>query len=178
VDTVIRPAEASELPQVAKLAAQLVRMHHEVDASRFFLPDDVENGYAWWFARELPREGAVILVAVARGMIVGYAYGTLEERDWNMLLDKHGAIHDVFVDASARAHGIGKRLVQSIVAALEAKGASRFVLSTMVQNERAQRVFAACGFRPTMLEMTRAPGPAPEAGTAGSREPRGDRGRE
>jgi RimJ/RimL family protein N-acetyltransferase len=38
---------------------------------------------------------------------------------------------------------------------LEALGAPRIVLSTMVRNESAQRLFAAVGFRPTMLEMTR-----------------------
>jgi ribosomal protein S18 acetylase RimI-like enzyme len=130
-------------------------MHHEQDEDRFFLPDDVERGYAWWFARELPRDGAVILVAAEGEAIVGYAYGTLEERDWNMLLDAHGAIHDVYVDESARRAGTGKKLVEAIVEALEKKGAARIVLSTMVQNERAQRVFRACGFRPTMLEMTR-----------------------
>jgi ribosomal protein S18 acetylase RimI-like enzyme len=151
----IRPAGPSDLPRVAALAARLVRMHHEQDEDRFFLPDDVERGYAWWFARELPRDGAVILVAAEGEAIVGYAYGTLEERDWNMLLDAHGAIHDVYVDESARRAGTGKKLVEAIVEALEKKGAARIVLSTMVQNERAQRVFRACGFRPTMLEMTR-----------------------
>jgi RimJ/RimL family protein N-acetyltransferase len=46
-------------------------------------------------------------------------------------------------------------LVSAVVAALEALGARRIVLSTMVGNESAQRVFRACGFRPTMIEMTR-----------------------
>ncbi|MGZ3423195.1 MAG: GNAT family N-acetyltransferase [Polyangiales bacterium] len=95
--------------------------------------------------------------------MVGYTYGTLESRDWNMLLDDHGAIHDVYVDESARRTGVGKQLVDAIVEALEKKGAPRILLSTMVQNERAQRVFRACGFRPTMLEMTRTREPAREA---------------
>ena len=42
-----------------------------------------------------------------------------------------------------------------MVARLEALGAPRVVLSTMVGNEAAQRLFRQCGFRPTMLEMTR-----------------------
>jgi RimJ/RimL family protein N-acetyltransferase len=43
----------------------------------------------------------------------------------------------------------------TLCAELEAKGATRIVLFTMVQNEAAQRLFAACGFRKTMFEMTR-----------------------
>jgi ribosomal protein S18 acetylase RimI-like enzyme len=155
----ILPAEARHLPQVARLAGALVRMHHATDPARFLLVDRVEEGYGYWFSRELARPGAVILVAVRgdRGdeEVVGYAYGTLEDRDWNMLLDAHGALHDVFVAEGGRRSGVGRALVTAMVAALEGAGAPRVVLSTMVSNEAAQRVFRACGFRPTMLEMTR-----------------------
>jgi ribosomal protein S18 acetylase RimI-like enzyme len=140
---------------VAALAARLVRMHHAVDKDRFLLPDDVEKGYAWWLGRELERKGAVVLVAVRGVRIVGYAYGTREGRDWNMLLDEHGAVHDVFVDARSRSRGVGRALVEALTERLQALGAPRIVLSTMVSNRPAQRLFRACGFRPTMLEMTR-----------------------
>jgi ribosomal protein S18 acetylase RimI-like enzyme len=42
-----------------------------------------------------------------------------------------------------------------MIAALVTAGAPRVVLSTMVGNAAAQELFRACGFRPTMLEMTR-----------------------
>ncbi|MCL2448179.1 MAG: GNAT family N-acetyltransferase [Polyangiaceae bacterium] len=104
--------------------------------------------------------GAVVLVAYRDELCVGYAYGTLEERDWNMLLDAHGALHDVFVTEVARRGGLGRRLVMAMVDELTRLGAPRVVLSTMVGNEAAQRLFRGCGFRPTMLEMTRDPTPA------------------
>ena len=151
----IRPATAADIKAAATMAGQLVRLHHEVDPGRFFLPERVEEGYAWWFGRELEREKAVLLVAEHAGELIGYCYGALEERDFNMLLDVHGAIHDVFVRQSARQAGVGQRLVQAMLDELTRRGAPRVVLSTMVKNEAAQRVFARCGFRPTMLEMTR-----------------------
>jgi ribosomal protein S18 acetylase RimI-like enzyme len=151
----VRRAKREDLPHVATLAAALVRMHHSADPVRFFLPERVEEGYAWWLERELGRPEAVVLVAEAEGAIVGYAYGTREGRDWNMLLDAHGAVHDVFVVQSARRSGSGTELVRVIVAELEALGPGPIVLATMVQNESAQALFRACGFRPTMIEMTR-----------------------
>lgn len=166
---VIRRAREEDLVAVAALAAKLVRMHHAVDPSRFFVEEPVERGYEWWFGREIRRKEAVILVAARGEEIVGYCYGTIEERDWNLLLDEHGAIHDVLVDDRARKGGVGKQLVDATCEALEAMGAPRIVLSTMVSNERAQRVFKSCGFRPTMLEMTRDRPPA-EAG-AGAESP-------
>lgn len=154
-DVRIRGAEKGDLPLVAELAGELVRMHHRTDPARFFLPENVEKGYVWWFSKELARAGAVILVAERGERVAGYAYGTIEERDWNMLLDAYGALHDVFVADPDRRAGTGKRLVDAVLERLEALGAKRVVLSTMVGNAAAQKLFARCGFRATMLEMTR-----------------------
>jgi ribosomal protein S18 acetylase RimI-like enzyme len=154
-DISIRRATSADLDGAAALAARLVVMHHEVDPERFFLPDNVEQGYAHWFRHELARREAVILVALAGDEIIGYAYGTLEARDWNLLLDRHAAIHDIFVVDSARGRGAGLLLMQAIIGELEALGAPRIVLSTMVGNQNAQRLFERAGFRRTMLEMTR-----------------------
>ncbi len=153
--THVRPATPDDLAAVGALAAKLVRMHHDTDPDRFFWVDDVETGYRRWLARELERSDAVVLVAEVGGSIVGYIYGTLEARDWNLLLDAHGAIHDVFVAESARRSGVGLLLVKALLAAFEDRGAERVVLSAMVGNEAAQRTFASVGFRPTMVEMTR-----------------------
>lgn len=154
-ELVVRRATAADLPRLGELAGELVRLHHRTDPRRFFLVDGVEQGYARWFASELEREAAVILVAERDGAILGYGYGSLEGRDWNALLDEHGAIHDIMVDEAARRSGAGRALVEAMCEALEAMGAPRVVLSTMVQNTAAQALFAACGFRGTMLEMTR-----------------------
>ncbi len=151
----IRRATHTDLDRLGELAGALVRFHNSANSRRFMLVDGVEQGYARWFAREIGRPEAVVLAAVSDGQLVGYGYGSKEERDWNMLLDEHGAIHDVMVDPTARRSGVGLGLMRALVPALEARGATRVVLSTMVQNEAAQRLFAACGFRPTMIEMTR-----------------------
>lgn len=150
-----RRAIRADLPKMAAMAAELVRMHQAQDSRRFMLPDDVEAGYHWWFGKELGREGTELWVATVDDELAGYSYATLEERDWNALLDQHGAIHDIWVEAKHRRHGLGARLLTAIIAGLEARGAPRIVLSTMVGNEAAQALFRAHGFRSTMLEMTR-----------------------
>jgi ribosomal protein S18 acetylase RimI-like enzyme len=151
----VRRAEKRDIPHVASLAARLVRMHHDADPHRFLPGRDVEKGYGWYLTRELDRAEAVVLVCCRDSAVIGYAYGTLEDRDWNLLIDAHGAIRDVFVAEDARRSGAGRALVSAMIAALEEAGAPRIVLSTLVGNEPAQRLFRACGFRPTMVEMTR-----------------------
>ena len=151
----IRPAEAGDVAEVAALAAKLVALHHDFDAARFFLPERVAEGYAWWFGQELGRPEVLLLVAVVGGRIAGYAYGRLEARDWNQLLDASGALHDLWVEPEARGSGVAKALVDAIVTGLVAKGAPRVVLHAAEANRSAQALFASLGFRRTMVEMTR-----------------------
>jgi ribosomal protein S18 acetylase RimI-like enzyme len=154
-DLTIRPARRDELPAVARLAGKLVRMHHALDERRFFLPEDVEKGYAWWFGQEIDRDEVALVVAERAGAIVGYAYGRIEERDWNQLLDACGALHDIWVEEEERRRGVAAALVEALVAALVARGAPRIVLHSAAGNTAAQALFARLGFRPTMVEMTR-----------------------
>ena len=151
----IRRANPEDVERLGQLAGQLVRAHHAADPGRFMLVPDVDAGYGRWLGREAKRREAVVLVAVVAGVVVGYAYGALGGRDWNELLDEHGALHDILVDESHRRAGIGGRLLDAMLAELDALGAPRIVLKTMTGNEAAQRLFESRGFRRTMIEMTR-----------------------
>lgn len=159
---------AADLPAAARLAGKLVRMHYELDPLRFLHLPNPEAGYARYFAGELKSDRVVLLVAERTSSgpgeaIVGYAYGRLEPRSYNELLDTCGKLHDVLVDESARGHGLGETLVTEMVRRLTERGAPRVVLLTAVQNEAAQHLFVKLGFRTTMLEMTREADPAPPA---------------
>ena len=137
------------------MAAALVREHHVLDPQRFMLVEPVEVGYRDWLAKEVTRRGAVILVAEEDLEIVGYAYGALESRNWNDLLDTCGKLHDVYVTKGARRRGIARRLVESMLIELRSLGAPRIVLMSAEGNRASQAFFQAIGFRRTMIEMTR-----------------------
>lgn len=161
----IRAMTRDDLPAASKLAGMLVRMHHDLDSRRFLHLPNPEAGYARYFAGELESDAVVLLVAertsgADNGAIVGYAYGRLEPRSYNELLDACGKLHDVYVDEAARGNGLGEELVVGMVARLTAKGAPRVLLLTAIQNEAAQHLFEKLGFRTTMLEMTREADPA------------------
>jgi ribosomal protein S18 acetylase RimI-like enzyme len=162
----VRPARAEDVPAAAKLAAELVRLHHRYDPLRFMCLEPIEDGYAWFLRTQIGPEGSVFLVAVTTGAaierVVGYAVASLEERNWSDLRDACGKIHDVFVDPALRGRGVASRLVEETVARLVALGAPRVVLMTAWPNEAARRLFEKAGFRPTMIEMTReGPGDQP-----------------
>jgi ribosomal protein S18 acetylase RimI-like enzyme len=149
----VRPARPSDLPRVSQLAAELVRQHHALDAARFMLVEPIAEGYRRFFTGELRRKGALILVAEDAD-ILGYAYATLEPRNWNDLLDAAGKLNDLFVDPAARRRGVGRALCRAVLDELAARGAPRVVLMSAWRNPDAHVFFESMGFRRTMVEMT------------------------
>src|SRR5258706_15613683 len=135
---VVKPMEVSDLDDVGRMAASLVRYHHDLDPGRFLLVDGVESGYKRYFESQLRDPKTVLLVALRGNRRVGYAYARVEPRDWNALLDAHGALHDIYVDPEERRGGVGSALLHQVKSRLSASGAPRLVLSTAVQNEAAQ----------------------------------------
>ncbi len=150
---VVRRCTPEDLPAIAKLAGRLVREHHRLDPLRFMIFDDIEDGYAAYFAGEIGRRRSLILVAAAETRILGYAYGRMEPRDWSTLRDRCGAIHDIYIDSSARRKGIATVLMQEMIRWLADLGAPRVCLMTAAANTSAHQLFHSLGFRTTMLEM-------------------------
>lgn len=151
----VRRADKADLPKLGKMGAALARLHYDWDPKRFMLSDDMESGYRWWLGKELHNASAIVLAGELDGEVLGYAYGRLEERDWNALLDAHGGFHDIWVDEPARKTGLGRQLAEGLIEAFAQLGAPRVVLKTSTHNVAAQKLFTSLGWRPTMLEMTR-----------------------
>jgi ribosomal protein S18 acetylase RimI-like enzyme len=173
----IRPAREADVPTLARLGSTLARRHHRMDPERFMAPEPMEPGYSWWLGKEVANPRAVVLAAVRRGRIVGYAYGRLEGRDWNTLREACGIGVDLVVEARARGAGIGRRLLAELVRGLGQRGAPWVAIHVAERNPRARRLFASLGFRPTMVEMVAAvPPDVRKAGTS-RRAPAGRGGR-
>jgi len=172
----LRDARASDIPALARMGAELAREHHRMDPARFFLPEEpIERGYAWWLGKELLNPRALILVATRRGRPVGYAYGRIERRDWNTLRERCAVGVDLWVEKSERRRGLGRQLVEALVAAFAARAESRLVIQVAARNRLALEAFAGMGFRETVVELLRelegAPPPALRSGRRAGRPP-------
>jgi len=153
---VVRTARSDDAPALGRLGALLVAVHHAFDPDRFIAPGPAtERGYGRFLASQIGREEAILLVAERGGAVLGYAYAALEGADWMALRGPAGVIHDLIVEPGHRNQGIGGLLLDAALDALAERGAPRVVLSTATPNQGAQRLFAAAGFRSTMVEMTR-----------------------
>lgn len=151
---VVRPATPEDIPAVGRMGAALMALHHSWDPLRFMLTPDAERGYTWWLGKETTNADAHVLVAVQAGSVVGYAYATHEERDWNALREACVVLQDILVEERARHAGVAHALLDAVKAWARSRGSPRVVLTTATGNTTAQRLFASQGFRPTMVEMT------------------------
>jgi ribosomal protein S18 acetylase RimI-like enzyme len=153
---VVRRATRADASALGRLGAMLMRTHYAFDPQRFLAPgDSPEEGYGWFLATQLAQDDVAVFVAEQAGTVVGYVYAGIEPLSWKELRDEAGFIHDIAVDERARRSGIAGQLLEAAVAWLRERGAPRVVLWTARPNEAALRLFAARGFRQTMIEMTR-----------------------
>jgi len=150
----IRPATASDQESLGRFGAALMRQHHAEDPRRFLQVEHPEAAYGRFLVSQLSNPNAVVLVAEHSGRTVGYVYAGIESTNWNELRGPCGAVHDVYVDETARHLGAGRELLRAAIDWIYSKGQSQVVLRTMTRNEHAQHLFTTLGFRPTMIEMT------------------------
>ncbi|EJJ28440.1 GNAT family N-acetyltransferase [Rhizobium sp. CF142] len=152
----IRPATSGDMDILGGFGALLVALHHELDARRFIeAAKSTPLRYGQFLKSQLAQPEVIVIVAEEDGALLGYAYAASEGFDYMSLRGPAGVIHDLFVDPSRRREGVGRMLLEAAMAGLKSLGAERFVLSTAYRNETARSLFAAMGFRPTMVEMTR-----------------------
>jgi ribosomal protein S18 acetylase RimI-like enzyme len=153
---VIRRATRDDLKHVGRLGALLVAAHHEFDSRRFLAATDrTKEGYAAFLGSQLDEPDAAVFVAEVDANVIGYAYVAVESYDYMTLRGPAGLLHDIIVDPERRGHGVGRRLLEAVLAYVQSRGLSQLLLSTAERNEAAQRFFASAGFRRTMVEMTR-----------------------
>lgn len=105
--------------------------------------DRTEAEWRQWSGRGRSGDG-VMYVADQGERFVGLAGGYHEE-------EHPDAVHlvSMWVDPAQRGAGLGRRLVEAVVAWARAEGAAVVNLWVTDQNEPAIALYRSCGFRPT-----------------------------
>jgi ribosomal-protein-alanine acetyltransferase len=116
-----RMAEAAAIARMEGLSASTLRA----------LPRDLERAVA-------PDAEVVVLVAVDGPDHLGVAIG-------QVLLDE-GHVVDLAVAPTARGQGIGRRLLDALLAGLRARGAVAHTLEVRASNRAALGLYRASGF--------------------------------
>jgi ribosomal protein S18 acetylase RimI-like enzyme len=150
----VRPATASDQEALGRYGAALMRQHHAADPRRFIDVEHPEAGYGRFLVSQIQNPESLVIVAEDDGRVIGYVYADVEGTSWMELRGPSGVIHDIYVDETTRHRGAGRALMRTAIEWIWSRGRTQIVLLTKTKNEHAQHLFAAVGFRPTMIEMT------------------------
>lgn len=150
----IRLATTSDQELLGRFGGALMRQHHAADPARFLQVEHPEAGYGRFLVSQISNPESLVMVAEHSGAVIGYVFADIEPTNWMELRGPCGVVQDLFVDEAARRLGAGRALLHAALDWIRSQGRSQVVLMTKTRNEHAQHLFAAVGFRPTMVEMT------------------------
>ena len=155
----VRPARAEDLEAVVGLLREDVI--REVDESR-----EPASSYRAAFEEIRADAHQELLVGEVDGEVVATAQVT-----WVRHLTYVGGLmcqlESVRVRSDRRGQGLGRQLVEHVVAEARARGAARVELTTNAQRERAQEFYSSLGFTASHVGMKLYLGPATGSGARG-----------
>jgi GNAT superfamily N-acetyltransferase len=106
----------------------------------FYEADVSEAVTAGTWARLLdPNSGMIGRLAVLDGAVAGFTVSVLHSGSWTLAPTCY--LEDLFVDPGARGHGLGRALIDDLVALGRARGWSRLYWHTKAGNETARRLY-------------------------------------
>jgi phosphinothricin acetyltransferase len=139
IDILVRPALRSDVPAILEIYNDAVL---NTTATYDYEPRTLEHREAW-FDDHQKNHYAVLVAQDAAGHIVG----------WSSLNRYHDRIgyqftteNSIYVAASARGVGIGRRLMAPLVAAAQARGFHAILAGIDAANEASVRLHAGFGF--------------------------------
>ncbi|HTW94046.1 MAG TPA: GNAT family N-acetyltransferase [Tepidisphaeraceae bacterium] len=149
----IRSAKASDVPGVLPMVAKICGLHRQWDAAKYGFKPQPEEMYRRWLTHRADDPRSVFLVAEGQGRLVAFLIGTVEAEIPIYQIEEYGFIHDLWVEEEYRNEGIGKQMTMMAVEKFAEIGVKQVRLDTAAPNDVARRLFEACGFRPSAMEM-------------------------
>jgi GNAT superfamily N-acetyltransferase len=131
MNTIVRPAQLRDEPRWLELFDAYTRFYERE-------PDDRISRHAWSRIHD-PKSPVYAAVAEVDGRVAGMANYLLHESTAS--LQPVCYLQDLFVDPAQRGGGVGKALIDWLVAEMKAKRWSRLYWSTRETNYRARALY-------------------------------------
>lgn len=144
IELEIRHARPEDVPALRALAGS------SHGTSRFYVDGRFPRArcdemFAQWIENSCNGWANVVRVALFDGRVAGYATGHARE-------NARGEIGLVAVDPRAQGHGLGSRLVSTMLGDLNGLGVAKATVVTQGRNTTAQRLYQNRGFRPSRVQ--------------------------
>ena len=150
----VRLACENDIPRLADLLSQVLRVHHELR------PDLFKANCRKYNDRELfamigNELRPVFVYADDNDVVMGYAFCVIEQHPGNNILTDIKTLYldDLCVDESMRGKGIGKKLYEHIKSYAREIGCHNLTLNVWEGNESALKFYKSLGLVPYKYGM-------------------------
>ena len=149
----VRPGTAADVDAVVPLWRRL----YEDQTARGMLVRVPADGAAEWAEsmRAIVGRFGCLVVSQTPGGIVGFAAGRLRNLPRHFGGASAGFISDVWVEPSARGHGLAALMIQEAVTWFRTQGVRRVELQVIAGNDTAAALYARLGFVGELTQMVR-----------------------
>lgn len=152
-----RPAGPADLPAMMEIWWQLMSEHEARDGGYWgLLPEpEARASYREYAEKMLAEEGHVHLVAEMEGQVVGFVHGRPLPRPPIFQTEKVGRVDEVAVRRDFRGLGVGRAMMQTLLAAFHEQGYAFCDLMVDSDNPAAQALYHALGFYPREFHLVK-----------------------
>ncbi|OPZ87572.1 MAG: putative acetyltransferase [bacterium ADurb.Bin429] len=141
---IIRPATRKDLDVIGDLWVELMSFHAGLDI-RFGIPDGGRVKYIRHVTPMLHDDMCRLLVAIIDERVVGYLLAYVAENPPIFPTPRYGFIADLCVTAVCRRRGVGKRLVDDVLAWFCRQGLTSIQLNVAHHNPVSQAFWRGIG---------------------------------
>ena len=150
----VRPATPEDVPVVLPMVRRIAEFHRDLDAAKYAFDGDPGEMYRGWLTKRATDPRSVFLVAErSAGTLVGFLIAGVEREIPIYVIGSFGLIHDLWVDERYRHEGLARQMVTLAVERFAEIGVPQVRLYAAWSNGPARKLFEACGFRPSSVEM-------------------------
>ncbi len=133
----------------------LAALHGELDPALAVEPEAARE-YLEFLRDAVGRSDACVMLALDGGSPVAFALGRIQVLPLSFKEQRRGWIQDVFTLPARRREGIGRRVVEALLAWFAGRRVALVELTVAVRNTEAVRFWEALGFSEYMVRMKRA----------------------
>lgn len=148
----VRRATARDIKEILPVWGELAVHHAGLDPA--FTPSvDWPHEYGAYLRTLIGRDDALAVIARDGDELVGYAVGRITHLPPFFEHRRRGYIHDVYVRMPHRHRGIGRRLINEILAWCARQGVTVVELTVAANNQEGESFWRKLGFKTYMLQM-------------------------
>ncbi len=150
----VRPATIRDIQQILPLWEALAGLHGELDPA-LAVEEGAAREYAEFLRDTIGQPDTCVMLGVEGGQAVGFALGRIQALPLAFRERRRGWIQDAFTIPQRRREGIGRQLVEALLAWFSAHRVALVELTVAVRNPDAIRFWETLGFETYMYRLKR-----------------------